>query len=100
MKIQNLFGDTASEPTLQEILSAVAFFLSGIYEKMPRIDTNDRLIVSHAESNPSVSITASQTLATVTTLTSLGTNSAVANSVPYNLSNTGALHIYNNIEVL
>ena len=100
MKIQNLFGDTASEATLQEVISAIAFFLSGIYEKMPRLDANDRLIVSHAESSPSVSLTTNQTLATLTTLTSLGTNSVVANSVPYNLSNTGALHIYNNIEVV
>lgn len=78
-------------------LDEVVYLLSSILEKLPRVDVADRVLVSHAESNPTVSIASAQTLATVTTLTNVGGRDAA--HAAFALANAGAMHIYDNIRV-
>ena len=78
-------------------LDEVVYLLSSILEKLPRVDAADRLLVSHSESNPTVSIASAQTLATVTTLTNVGGRDAA--HAAFALANAGAMHIYDNIRV-
>lgn len=96
----SILGGLNQEATQGELLFAAAYYLSAILERMPRVDANDKLLVSHAESNPTVSIAASQTLATLTTagtLQNLGAASRPADAVPMHLANVGALHLYDRL---
>lgn len=70
------------------------YLLTAILEKMPRVDAADRLMVSHAESNPTVAFASNQT---VTGLTNIGGRDAAHTA--FALANVGALHIYDNIRV-
>lgn len=111
MALQNLFGDVNLEATQQEMLAQMTLLLAAILEKLPRVDTADRVLVSHAESNPTVNLAASQTLTTLTTLTTAadltrlnnfgtsGVTSKPADAIPLHISNAGAMHIYDNIKV-
>lgn len=81
-------------------LDEVVYLLSSILEKLPRVDAADRLLVSHSESNPTVSIASAQTLATVTTLVGLtNVGGRDAAHAAFALANAGAMHIYDNIRV-
>ena len=73
------------------------YLLSAILEKMPRVDAADRLMVSHAESSPTVAFASNQDLRTVTGLTNIGGRDAAHTA--FALANVGALHIYDNIRV-
>lgn len=75
----------------------IFYLLYSILEKMPRVDTADRLLVSSAEAQPTVNIASAQTLAAVTTVSNIGSRDA--SHVAYAMANVGALHIYNNILV-
>lgn len=105
MALQNLFGELNLEATQQEMLAQMTLLLAAILDKLPRVDTNDRVMVSHAESNPTVSIAASQTLATLSDLArvnnfgSAGVTSKPADAIPMHLANAGTMHIYDNIKV-
>lgn len=97
----NLLKDLAAEATLSELLGGMVAILSAIHEKMPRVDQGDRLIVSHAESNPTVSLASNQTVGTVSYLGYLGTGTQL---VPAQVlgtvgPNSGLMHIYDNIRV-
>lgn len=70
------------------------YLLSAILEKMPRVDAADRLMVSHAESSPTVAFASNQT---VTGLTNIGGRDAAHTA--FAMANVGALHIYDNIRV-
>lgn len=86
------------EATQQELLGGVLVLLSSILEKMPRVDGADRLLVSHSESSPAVTIASAQTLATLTTLgnqTNIGGRDA--SHMAYAAANAGSMHIYNNL---
>ena len=95
MALQNLFGELNLEATQQEMLAQMTLLLAAILEKLPRVDTADRVMVSHAESH----------LAAVTDLTRLsnfgsaGVTSKPADAIPLHISNAGAMHIYDNIKV-
>lgn len=105
MALQNLFGELNLEATQQEMLAQMTLLLAAILDKLPRVDTNDRVVVSHAESNPTVSISASAFLATLSDLTrvnnfgSSGVTSKPADAIPMHLANAGTMHIYDNIKV-
>lgn len=71
------------------------YMLSAILEKMPRVTGNDQAAVS-IESG-SVGIAASQTLATLSNITSIG--GKPASTIPDAVSQMGALHLYQNIIV-
>lgn len=89
-----------------ETLDTLALVMLDILERLPRLDGNKRVMVSHAESNPTVSIAASQTIATVTTVGTVTTMSNQTNiggrdaaQVVYALSNAGAHSLYEQIIV-
>lgn len=87
------------EATQQELLSEAVMLLNGIFEKMPRIDSADRVVTSGSEVTQPISIAASQTLATVTTLATLGAASRPADAIPMHVANIGSFHLYNQIIV-
>lgn len=103
MTMRNAFANLATEAGQlddKQLQEAILYALLSMLEKMPRLDVADRMMVSHAESNPTVSIAASQTIATVTTLgnqTNIGGRDA--SHVAFAMANIGTAHIYNNIQV-
>lgn len=106
MPSTSVLGGISSEATQEQLLSQTTLLLSQILEKLPRTDTMDRLIVNASEVNPTVAIAASQTLGTVTTVTTCGTvtnvNQVASQGVDFlqrALSNSGSQYIYNNIIV-
>ena len=103
MALQNAFGELGLEATQQELLGGALVLLSAILEKMPRVDVNDRLMVNPSESTSPVTVS-SGTVTTVTTVTTVGTVSNQTNiggrdasHAAYALANSGAMHIYDNI---
>lgn len=109
MALQNLLGNLALEGTQEELLGNITLLLAAILEQLPRTDGNQRVLVSSAEAQPTVSIAANQTLSTVSTVTACTTVNTVANQTniggrdashaAYALANMGTAHIYNNILV-
>ena len=100
MALQNLFGEVALETTQEQLLAHTTILLSAILEKMARVDTQDRQAVTIEAG--SVGISSNQTLTTLTTagtLNNLGALGRPADGIPFQMSNIGALHIYNNITV-
>lgn len=94
----NALGDLSLEETQQ----AVLYLLALMSDKMARLDTADRMTVNVETGAITASIAASQTLATVTAVTALqnlGAASRAADLIPHNVSQMGALHLYNNIIV-
>lgn len=94
----NALGDLSLEETQQ----AVLYLLALMSDKMARLDTADRMTVNVETGAITASIAASQTLATVTavtTLQNLGAARRAADLIPHNVSQMGALHLYNNIIV-
>lgn len=97
MALQNLFGELNLEATQQEMLAQMTLLLAAILEKLPRVDTADRVLVSHAESNPIVSLAAD--LTRLNNFGTAGVTSKPADAIPLHISNAGAMHIYDNIKV-
>lgn len=103
MTMRNAFANLATEAGQlddKQLQEAILYALLSMLEKMPRLDVADRMMVSHAESNPTVSIAANQTIATVTTLgnqTNIGGRDA--SNTAFAMANIGTAHIYNNIQV-
>lgn len=98
MPMVNALGDLSLEETQQ----AVLYLLALMSDKMARLDTADRMTVNVETGAITASIAASQTLATVTAVTALqnlGAASRAADLIPHNVSQMGALHLYNNIIV-
>lgn len=95
--------DVSTDKRLPVSVDELVYVLYSILEKMPRVDSADRLLVSHAESNPTVSIASAQTLATVTTVANVATMTQIgardAAHMTFAAANAGAMHIYNNILV-
>lgn len=94
------FAGMSQEETNQTML----YLLATIAKKLPRSDKFDRMVVTHAESNPTVAIASAQTLATVTTVTTLGNVGSASgmntgNMIPLNMSNMSATILYNQIQV-
>ncbi len=90
----SVLAGITQESTQQELLGNAVLLLAAMLDKMPRMDVADRLMVSHAESNPTVSIAGGQTLGD---MTNIGGRSAAHSA--YALANAGAMHIYDNIKV-
>jgi hypothetical protein len=109
MALKNAFENLSVEETQQAIL----ILLAQIADKLPRLDTADRVVVQASESTTPVTIS-SGTVTTVTGVTGVTTVSAVtavnsvqafgtvarsAEFVPHNIAQMGALHLYNQLEV-
>lgn len=100
MPSTSILGGINQETTQQELLAQSTLLLSQILEKLPRLDTMDRLIINATEVNPTVAIASAQTLGTVTTVTNV--NQVANQGVDFlqrALSNSGSQYIYNNIIV-
>lgn len=99
----NSLKDVSTEKRLPVSVDELVYVLYSILEKMPRIDAADRLLVSHAESNPTVSISSNQTVATVTTVANVAAITQIGGRdvahLAFAAANAGAMHIYNNILV-
>ncbi len=102
----SILGGINQEATQQELLGEAILLLAAILERLPRVDAADRMLVSHAESNPTVAIAAAQTLATLTTAADVtrinnfgasATTSKPADAIPMHVANAGVMHIYDNI---
>ena len=106
MALKNAFENLSVEETQQAIL----ILLAQIADKLPRLDTADRVVVQASESTTPVTIS-SGTVTTVSTVTAVTTVNAVASQqafgtvarsaefVPHNIAQMGALHLYNQLEV-
>lgn len=82
---------------IAQLSDTLLYMVASILEKMPRVDAADRLVVTHSESNPTVSLASAQTLATLSDQTNIGGRSAA--HMTYAMANAGALHIYDKITV-
>jgi len=94
------------QATQEELLATIGHLLMAMLEKMPRLDTNDRVILGSNEITQSVSLPSSQNINGVTTVsqinavidqTNIGGRSAGISM--FAMSNVGASNIYNNIKV-
>ena len=97
MTLRNAFGDLATEATqLDErtLLEGMFIALMQIADKLPRVDAADRVVVNTSELTTTVAIAANQTIAG---LTNVGGRDVA--HLAFALSNSGAMHIYNNIQV-
>lgn len=101
MPATSILGGVGQEATQQELLAHATLLLAAILESMPRTDANARAIVNTSDQgNVTVALAASQTLATVSTVsnqTNIGGRDA--SHAAYALANMGTAHIYNNIIV-
>ena len=104
MAATSILGGIGQEVTQQELLAHATLLLSAILESMPRTDANQRAIVNTSDQgNVTVAIAATQTLATVTTVGTVGNQTNIggrdASHAAYALANMGTAHIYNNLIV-
>lgn len=101
MPATSILGGISQEATQQELLAHATTLLAAILESMPRTDANARAIVNTSDQGSvTVALAASQTLATVSTVsnqTNIGGRDA--SNTAYALANMGTAHIYNNIIV-
>lgn len=96
MTMRNAFANLATETNQlsdRELQEGVLYAMLAILEKMPRVDTADR-IVTNQETG---SVTTVTTVGTVSNQTNIGGRDAAHAS--FAMANIGALHIYNNILV-
>lgn len=90
------FIGVSQDDTLQTCL----FLLGMIAEKLPRVDNQDRQIVTLAESSGGA-ITSVTTVTNLTNLLNLGLFAGAnsANAAPLHFANIGAQHLYQQIIV-
>lgn len=94
------------QATQEELLATIGYLLMAMLEKMPRLDTNDRIILGSNEITQNVSLPSGQNLGTLNWLNTVGqvndqTNigGRSAGVAMFAMSNMGASNIYNNIKV-
>ena len=96
MTMRNAFANLATETNQlsdRELQEGVLYAMLAILEKMPRVDTADRIVTNQETGSVSIS---SGTV-TVSNQTNIGGRDAAHAS--FAMANIGALHIYNNILV-
>lgn len=74
---------------IRQLNDTMLYFVSAMLDKMPRLDAQDRVITTFETPLPSVT--------QVNNINSF--NGGNANFIPYQLSNVGALHLYDNVKV-
>lgn len=97
MTMRNAFANLATETNQlsdRELQEGVLYAMLAILEKMPRVDTADRIVTNQETGSVSIS---SGTVTTVANQTNIGGRDAAHAS--FAMANIGALHIYNNILV-
>lgn len=91
----SILDGLSQEETLITLLSNLTDAINKLSANSPRTDVNKRIIVNASE--------VSQLISTVITLNSVGANAPtgtvkVLDTMPVHLSNSGAIHIYDNIK--
>ena len=107
MSATSVLAGLAEEATQSELLGNVIILLAAMLEKMPRVDNNDRLLVSQAEVGPTVALASGQTLGTadiVNKLLRLGATTSTnatkdLDGTVQHMANAGCNYIYDNIKV-
>ena len=103
MTLRNAFEDLAIESTQveQKVLEeGLLYYLAAILSKMPRVDTNARMVVNQETGSTVISsgtVTTVTTVGTVSNQTNIGGRDA--SNTAFALANIGTAHIYNNIQV-
>ena len=100
MTMRNAFANLATETNQlsdRELQEGVLYAMLAILEKMPRVDTADRIVTNQETGSVSISSGTVTTVATVFNQTNIGGRDAAHAS--FAMANIGALHIYNNILV-
>lgn len=91
----SILDGLSQEETLITLLSNLTDAINKLSANSPRTDLNKRIVVNASE--------VSQSISTVTILNSVGANITtgtvkVLDTMPVHLSNSGAIHIYDNIK--
>ena len=90
----SILDGLSQEETLITLLSNLTDAINKLSANSPRTDLNKRIVVNASE--------VSQSISTVTTLNSVGANIVgtikILDAMPVHLSNSGAIHIYDNIK--
>jgi hypothetical protein len=96
---ESILGNISQEQTLSELLGNFTLVMAAMLEKMPRIDANDRLIINAAEITAPVTVSSGTvtSVTSVSTLLAAGFASRPLDGLPVQMSNAGAMHIYDNI---
>ncbi len=100
MTMKNAFANLATETNQlsdRELQEGVLYAMLAILEKMPRVDTADRIVTNQETGSVSISSGTVTTVGTVSNQTNIGGRDAAHAS--FAMANIGALHIYNNILV-
>lgn len=100
MTMRNAFANLATETNQlsdRELQEGVLYAMLAILEKMPRVDTADRIVTNQETGSVSISSGTVTTVTTVANQTNIGGRDAAHAS--FAMANIGALHIYNNILV-
>lgn len=100
MTMRNAFTNLATETNQlsdRELQEGVLYAMLAILEKMPRVDTADRIVTNQETGSVSISSGTVTTVTTVSNQTNIGGRDAAHAS--FAMANIGALHIYNNILV-
>lgn len=100
MTMRNAFANLATETNQlsdRELQEGVLYAMLAILEKMPRVDTADRIVTNQETGSVSISNGTVTTVTTVSNQTNIGGRDAAHAS--FAMANIGALHIYNNILV-
>ena len=100
MTMRNAFANLATETNQlsdRELQEGVLYAMLAILEKMPRVDTADRIVTNQETGSVSISSGTVTTVGTVSNQTNIGGRDAAHAS--FAIANIGALHIYNNILV-
>ncbi len=100
MTMRNAFANLATETNQlsdRELQEGVLYAMLAILEKMPRVDTADRIVTNQETGSVSISSGTVTTVTTVSNQTNIGGRDAAHAS--FAMANIGALHIYNNILV-
>lgn len=107
MTANSILAGISQEDTQAELLGNIVILLAAMLEKMPRVDSNDRLLVSQAEVGPTVALASGQTLGTADLVNKLlrfgATTSTNAtkdlDGTVQHMANAGCNYIYDNIKV-
>ena len=96
----SILDGLSQEETLITLLSNLTDAINKLSANSPRTDANKRIFVNTSEVSQSISTVNS--ISTVTTLNSVGANIfgtiKALDAMPVHLSNSGAIHIYDNIK--
>lgn len=88
-KADDIAALAALSEQVRQLNDTMLYFVTAILDKMPRLDQQDRVAVTLETALPSV--------AHVNNINSF--NGGNANFIPYQISNVGALHLYDNVKV-